>query len=153
MPGTRRPPTSSAPRPTRRWSAGAEPAAAAPAAAELEHADTDGEPAPAAEAPAPPLPVADEGVELFGDVEPSGSLAGPDLAEFDVSELDLRPADLPTAVREEPLATLLEEAEGDDGTQVVDLVAAQPLPDDAAAAPDLADAPRRSSTTRRSTPG
>ena len=44
-------------------------------------------------------------------------------------------------MREEPLATLLEEAEGDDGTQVVDLVAAQPLPDDPAAAPDLADAP------------
>jgi pSer/pThr/pTyr-binding forkhead associated (FHA) protein len=121
-----------------KMAAGAGPAL--PVAPAPAQEDTDGEVAPAAEAEALRLP-ADEGIELFGNDQPSGSLAGPDLAEFDVSELDLRPPDLPTSVHEEPLVALLEEEEAaDDGTQVVELQRAEPLIE-AAAPPAPAGAP------------
>ena len=118
-----------------RMVAGAAGAEAAPAP---RHPPDEGdEPLSAEEAAAPALPAADEGAELFDSVPPAGSLAGPDLAEFDVSELDLSPPELPTAVREEPLAALAEEEEG---TQIVDLGAPEPAVR-GAAEPGPADAP------------
>jgi pSer/pThr/pTyr-binding forkhead associated (FHA) protein len=99
---------------------GVGPAGAAPPS--LDEAQAAPEP-PDAEAAAS-LPSADEGVELFGNLPASGDLGGPDLAEFDVSELDLRPAELPTAVREEPLASLAGDAPAEDGTELLDLGAA-----------------------------
>jgi pSer/pThr/pTyr-binding forkhead associated (FHA) protein len=68
---------------------GAPPAAIAPGAPEAPRA-------PAAAAPDP-----GEGVELFGD-EPPGDLAGPDLAEFDVSELEVGAEDELLAGSEAP---------------------------------------------------
>jgi pSer/pThr/pTyr-binding forkhead associated (FHA) protein len=81
----------------------AEPEIAAEAELDLSPLDTDGDLVPPVAAAPAPRPV-DDGVELFGEVDSSGMLAGPDLAEFDVSELDIRPPEAgdEDAARAEP---------------------------------------------------
>jgi len=82
-----------------------EPAAAEaapqPEAAEplldLASLDTDGDLVP----PSAPARAEDTGSDLFGEVAVGGALAAPDLAEFDVSELDLRDPE-PAASEAEP---------------------------------------------------
>jgi len=90
--------------------------------------------APQAE-PAPPF--GEESGGLFDDAPLASQGAAPDLAEFDVSELDLQGPEQPTAVREAPLGgAALEAPEEEDGTEIVDLGApeapveehAQPVP-------------------------
>jgi pSer/pThr/pTyr-binding forkhead associated (FHA) protein len=82
------------------------------------------------------LPFADDGAELFGGTPPGAELAAPDLAEFDVSELDLRDGEGVPA--EEPLTAILE-AEAD-GTELMGEAPAPADPEEPEEAP-LAEAP------------
>jgi pSer/pThr/pTyr-binding forkhead associated (FHA) protein len=108
-------------------------AAAQPSGAEVPlHSAADA--APEAE-PAPPF--GEESGSLFDDAPSQG--AAPDLAEFDVSELDLQGPEQPTAVREAPLGAAVLEAE-EDGTEIVDLGAPEAPPEEDAP-PALGSAP------------
>ena len=119
----------------KRLGGAAEAAAAAPSGAEAAPL------AAAAGAPVEPapLPAPDESGGLFDDAPLSGSLAGPDLAEFDVSELDLEAPEQPTAVRQAPLGAAVEDAAEEDGTEVVEL-GAPGTPAAESAPPDLGSA-------------
>jgi len=88
--------------------------------------DTDGELAP----PEPASPPADAGAELlFGQAEGSGDLSPPDLAEFDVSELDLRDVEPPAPEPEPALASAPDELDPEEvATELVDAAPADPDP-------------------------
>lgn len=125
--------------------------AAQPDPFDLATLDTDGE-------VAPPAASADGADDLFGEVDAAGELQAPDLAEFDVSEIDLRdpappaaetaqaapeaPAPLLDVPAAKPPADLLDEPDPEDAaTELVGLTpaappAAEPPPAEGAGAAD-----------------